>query len=168
MVNKQYQVTFKQYIQVNIKQYCLHGFSLLTQSETEQSFQGWQGRTTVALAGCATILTTSGVFWVPGIPLGLPPAYLVNKLPLLFTDQYEESQAKPDPPPLVADHYGSLHMLHACRSLSQCCPYEHSLATVGTRKKEKKVYALASANTLRSACRARYIGYISFSMKRLF
>ncbi|KAL3173305.1 hypothetical protein MRX96_009102 [Rhipicephalus microplus] len=50
------------------------------------------------------ISTTSCVFRLPESPPGLPPAYLTNKPPLLFTDENDECQAEPDPPLLVADH----------------------------------------------------------------
>ncbi|KAL3230309.1 hypothetical protein MRX96_023482 [Rhipicephalus microplus] len=51
------------------------------------------------------ISTTSCVFRLPVSPPGLPPAYLTNKPPLLFTDENDECQAEPDPPPSVADHF---------------------------------------------------------------
>ncbi|KAL3215646.1 hypothetical protein MRX96_033916 [Rhipicephalus microplus] len=51
------------------------------------------------------ISTTSSVFRLPVSPPGLPPAYLTNKPPLLFTDENDECQAEPDPPPSVADHF---------------------------------------------------------------
>ncbi|KAH9379804.1 hypothetical protein HPB48_000911 [Haemaphysalis longicornis] len=51
------------------------------------------------------ISTTSCIFRLPESPPGLPPAYLANKPPLLFADENEESQAEPDPPPSVADHF---------------------------------------------------------------
>ncbi|KAL3246959.1 hypothetical protein MRX96_057313 [Rhipicephalus microplus] len=51
------------------------------------------------------ISNTSCVFRLPVSPPGLPPAYLTNKPPLLFTDENDECQAEPDPPPSVADHF---------------------------------------------------------------
>ncbi|KAL3211093.1 hypothetical protein MRX96_036622 [Rhipicephalus microplus] len=42
------------------------------------------------------ISTTSCVFRLPESPPGLPPAYLTNKPPLLFTDENDECQAEPD------------------------------------------------------------------------
>ncbi|KAL3188384.1 hypothetical protein MRX96_023048 [Rhipicephalus microplus] len=51
------------------------------------------------------ISTTSCVFRLPESPPGLSPAYLTNKLPLLFTDENDKCQAEPDPPPSVADHF---------------------------------------------------------------
>ncbi|KAL3213195.1 hypothetical protein MRX96_051744, partial [Rhipicephalus microplus] len=51
------------------------------------------------------ISTTPCVFRLPESPPGLPPAYLTNKPPLLFTDENDKCQAEPDPPPSVADHF---------------------------------------------------------------